>query len=233
MISVVDTYELVRIILNKERNGNITYSRFNALGKAAQLKVHANVVSNVRRSRTRQYQYASQEQLRQDMETVNYFMSDQTSLDTSTMPASLPADVCWVEEVLLNDMYIDEAKSGHIGLLNTAEATSDDEPVYKMVNNAIQIYPASRRNTLSFEDLSIFYVRYPLDPRLPVYVVGNKELLSYDNAASYQDFEMPEAYYFDIILTILGMLGITLSLDKVIQYSEAEQQLGDKYKNEA
>jgi len=233
MISIVDAYTVVKIVVNKEINGNITYSRFNALAKAAQHNVFSNVASRIRRSRAREYRYASPEQRRQDMQVVNYFMSPQTSLDTSVSPALLPADVAWVEEVLFNDRHIEEIGAGKIGIVNNAEVLSDDDPVYKFEANGISIYPKSRRSTLSFEDLSIYYVRYPADPQLPVYVVGNQELLSYDNAASYQDFEMPESFYFEILLSILGMLGISLSMDKLVGYTENETQLSDKQKNDA
>lgn len=233
MISIVDAYTTVKIVVNKEINGNITYSRFNALAKAAQLSVFSNVVARVRQSRTRQYRYSSSEQLKQDMQVINYFMSPQTSLDTSVSPALLPSDTCWVQEVLLNDRHIDEIAAGQIGIINNAEAVSDMDPAYKFEANGISVYPKSRRSTLPFEDLSIYYVRYPADPQLPVYVVGNQELLSYDNASSYQDFEMPESFYFDILLMILGMLGISLSMDKLIGYTENETQLSDKQKNDA
>lgn len=115
-------------------------------------------------------------------------------------------------------------------LSSTLTAPSYDFPVYTVNGNNINIYPmdiGTRRYygapTNNYNYVFCQYIRYPRDPKWTFVNITNGEPVFDQSQPDYQNFELPEDMYSDLVLKILQYSGVSIREIDVTNFASTEE----------
>lgn len=220
---MIDTiYKTLLTIINKENQGYVSPTEFNLLAYNVQLEIFREYFEDENRDKNKKNRglsnkgYANLDfNQRQRIDQFSEF-ADITITGNSF---ALPEDLYFIEDdgvtVTETGRVIEEAERHVMGYLNQSEASASVVyPVYERYSDNIRVYPAE------ITDIQMRYLRTPKFPNWTYVVVGNIELYDPSNT-SFQDFELHESEFSNIILRMLTYFGINIREAEVVQIAEA------------
>ena len=222
----------VMAVLNKDNNGYITPEEFNLFAKQAQLELFEEYFYDYNRwvikrnSRLSNSGYTDiPKQLAEVIDTFTYEsaalgnVANVFTLPTNwyTLNTVLYSSTTKVERVEQNKVY--ELTSSHLtSPTTTYPAYVMDGATATTVGNTITVYPS----TIGTGDITVQYVRYPVDPKWTYNTVSGSPVFN-ESAADYQDFELPLSDQNDLVLKILQYAGINIRETEITTLAAQEE----------
>ena len=87
-----------------------------------------------------------------------------------------------------------------------------------ILGNKITLYPT----TIGVGDITVNYVRYPVDPVWTYTMVGGNPIFN-GTSASYVDFELPKSDQANLVMKILQYSGLTLRETDIVTVATANE----------
>jgi hypothetical protein len=235
MIDAVRT--TVMTILNKDNHGFITPDEFNAFAKQAQLELFEDYFYDYnqalvnRNNRRTNSGYADIP--RQLAEVIDTFTFISGALANVANVFTLPTDWYTINTVLYQlATEVERVNQAEISKLVLSNLTTPNTtyPAYTMngatasiLGNKITLYPT----TIGVGDITVNYVRYPVDPVWTYTMVGGNPIFN-GTSASYVDFELPKSDQANLVMKILQYSGLTLRETDIVTVATANELNTDK-----
>ena len=216
-------------IINKDNNGFITPEEFNSFAKQAQLELFMQYFFDFQQSKVKDMKGMEtsgySDITKQIDQTIDYFSKNTDLVYNGTDDKfDLPENF-----FLLNVLYYNGKEVTHVNqeklyyLLNSnLTAPTETYPTYVMQGNQISVYP-----TTIVDDINIYYVRYPLDPKWTYTVVNGSPLFN-QSANDYQDFELAISDFPKLVVKICQYAGVSIRETEVVQAARAEELYTDQ-----
>lgn len=217
-------YKTLLAIINKDNQGYVSPTEFNLLLNNVQLEIFRNYFEDENRDKTR-YQMNKIGRGYANLDFNQRQMITQFAAYTNlTAPASpnpwstftLPEDLYFIEHdgVSANGKVFDEVeRNSVVRLLGTEVAPTVTYPVYEDYGDIIWTYPES------IKTIQLRYIRKPKQPKWTFVVVNGNELFN-PAAPDFQDVELHESEFSNIVLRLLSHFGINLREAEVVQIAE-------------
>ena len=241
MISVIEIFNVVRDIANKEQKGFVTPEVFNTFADIAQKNIFNEMFremllsQQVRRQSADPGRYKSikknvQEDLsRYIQEAFLAFGQGQILADEDVVAFQKPDDFARMisartEEGITLELMYDTEKVSRM-LTSRLSAPTDDFPIM-VIGNDLRVYPSA------VQDVVLRYYRQPtsilngdIDPNaLPTYSVtlGSAPGTYIVNPFDIRDFDLPNHYKNELVTEILKLIGVRLRDADIFNYTNAE-----------
>ena len=233
--NIVNVYNAVKDIANKDQRGFVSVESFNRLAQQAQLNVYNNLFSEIEQYKrsSRQNINAGRDKSRRKQieEDLSYFSKKQTLGKTNGVfektdieDLSRIISISTAGGVLMGnttrvviDICYDEDKIERI-LSSDLSAPSESHPV-ALISEDIEVFPSSINKIL---------VRYYKVPKSRdsngARTLGPPALDADATDAGSSHFELPEHYETELTVEVAKMIGINLRDADIINYTAAEQQ---------
>lgn len=223
---MIDTiYKVLLTIINKENQGYITPEEFNLLATNVQNDIFRNYFEDENLDKNKQNRGLTNMGYSNlpfnQRQRITPFAATGT-VAVSAGVATLPNDLYFIEQEGVTTplgIVLDEVERSSIAtMMRTEVAPSATYPVYESYGKTIKVYPTT------ITSLSLRYIRKPLNPKWTYTIVSNKEMYDPSNG-SFQDFELHESEFSNIVVRMLSLFGINLREAEIVQIAE---QLKDK-----
>ena len=241
MISVIEIFNVVRDIANKEQKGFVTPEVFNTFSDIAQKNIFNEMFremiqsQQVRRQSVDPGRYKSikknvQEDLSRYIQEV--FLAGgqgQILANEAVVVFEKPADFARIisartEEGVSIELMYDTEKVSRM-LTSRLSSPTDEFPVMA-IGNDLRVYPSN------VQDVVLRYYRQPtsvlnnqVDPNaLPTYsvTIGNEPGTYIVNPFDIRDFDLPNHYKNELVTEILKLIGVRLRDADIFNYTNAE-----------
>ena len=228
MLSLRDMINEVRntvmFILNKDNNGYLTPSEFNAFARLSQLEVFEDLYQkvndwlikrNARRSNSGLADIAKH--VTEDLEA--FVKTADLTLDAGST-FELPTDIYTLVDVIYSNKSVEKVSNHKITLLNNSNLTAPSiyYPAYVDRETKVTVYP----DTIT-SGVSAIYIKLPEDPKWTYYTDPQGSPVFDVNNPGYKDFELPKEYEKELVLRILAKAGVTLREADIITVVNAEE----------
>lgn len=221
---MLDTiYRTLQTIINKEQNGYVSPDEFNLIANNVQLEIYREYFDDENKNKDRENRGRTNggysNLAANDRQRIQQFAADSALVfDTPTQSFTLPTDLYLIEDdgvTTAQGRIIEETQRKDIGYAALSiAAPSEIYPVYERYNKYIRVYPATINSGVSCK-----YLRKPLPPKWTYVVVSNNPMFN-EAASDYQDFELHESEFTNIVMRMLSLFGINLREQEVIQVAE-------------
>lgn len=133
--------------------------------------------------------------------------------NTTTDTFDLPEDYSLASSIYFSGNEVEEASQDERFIMNIDEIGVDETyPVYFMGSTDIEIVPDSITS-----GVKMYYYRLPKDPKWTYNVVGGKAVFDGDKS-DFQDLELPEDMFDEIIRELAIYWGLQLKQPDVAQF---------------
>ena len=221
-------YKTLLTIINKENQGYVSPTEFNILANNVQNEIFRGYFEDENKDKTKENKgYTNKGYSNLDFnerQRINQFSATADISRQVNGQFILPADLYFIEDdgiVSLSDKglqlgnVVEEVERSTIGYLNNSmSAPSPVYPVYERYDKYIYIYPAS------VILIRMRYLRTPKTPKWTYFVTGAGNELYDPSNSSFQDFELHESEFPNIINRMLTYFGINLREAEVVQIAE-------------
>lgn len=230
MVSMInDVRNIVLSILNKENRGYITPMEFNLYAKQAQLDIFENytfLYSNAINKQNARMHGEGYSDIPKNIGEVIDLFSERALLTYANPTFTPPDDYYFLEKLLYNNSKeIEKVSHRKINYLLNSNLTAPTTtyPVYTLENNGIIVYPTSITTNVIAQ-----YVRYPKDPNWtytditngnPVFNPLNPNAFGF----GYQDFELPNSDFANLVIKILFYAGVQIREEQVTAAAKGEE----------
>ena len=215
----------VMFILNKDNNGYLTPSEFNAFARLSQLEVFEDLYQKVNAWYTKRNNRRSNSGIadvtKHVTEDLESFVSSANLVLESGSTFELPTDVYSLVDVLYSNNSVEKVSNHKITLLNRSNLTAPTTyfPAYVERETTVTLYP----DTIN-ADVSAIYVRLPEDPNWTYFTDPTTNAPVFDPSSNgYQDFELGKEYEKELVLRILAKAGVTLREADIINVVNGEE----------
>lgn len=214
-------YKTLLTIINKENQGYVSPTEFNILANQVQMEIFRDYFEDENRDKVKKNKgYTNKGYANLDFNTrqkISKFAGYKT-LTAEDDLFKLPSDLYFIEDDgVLTPMHkvITEIERGQIGyLFNSLTAPTELFPVYENIGDSLKVYPDS------FEKIQLRYTRIPKKPMWTYFVLPNGSEVFDPSSSSFQDFELHETEFSNIVNRMLTYFGINLREAEVIQIAE-------------
>ena len=241
MVSVIDVYNTVRDLANKEQKGFITPEVFNTLASVAQLNIYNELFKEV----------VNGEKLRRQNLDHGRDLSylKQVKEDLATYMIEVELDDTYVDEIA-DEEFVSFRKPTNLGKVialrttdnNSVEIEYDSEKVARLLKSLLSRPTTAHPVAILGDDIRVYpdsvspvllrYYRIPssrtidgdLDNNsLPTYSVTeiNDDFLVVDPIES-RDFDLPDHYKGEVVNEILKMVGVRLRDPNLYSFGSTE-----------
>ena len=223
MIDLV--YKTVQTIINKDNNGYVSPTEFNLLANNIQEAIFRNYFEDENRDKTKENRgFTNKGYANLDFVERQRIVQFAATVDLTKVSGkfTLPTGLRFIEDdgiTILNSedeetSVIEEVERNVFGYLNRSKSKpTTTYPVYEHVGNTLTVLPTT------VSDIRVRYLRDPKMPNWTYVMVGGKELFDPSNN-SYQDFELHESEFSNIVLRMLSFFSINLREQEVIEIAE-------------
>lgn len=222
--------------INKDNRGYITPEQFNLFAKQAQMEIFEQYFYDYNNALVKQNARLSGSGLadiaKHKAEVIDKFSTASTLAENNILqnyyyPGTNPNDPDEPSYYLIDRITYNLTKEvdkvSHNKILNllgsNLTAPTATWPVYTIDDSGIQVYPL----TINGGQLTIQYIRYPIDPKWTWTTLSGGEALFDAGASDYQDFELPLADEPMLVNKILQYAGITIREGDVVQTAKADE----------
>ena len=236
--SIVNVYNTVKDLANKDQRGFITPSTFNRFAQQAQLNVYNNLfreLEEYKRSSRQNINAARDKSRKKQIEEDLAYFSTKAVIG-KTNGVFLKTDIDDLSRIIsistnggvlmgnmtrtVIDICYDEDKIERI-LSSDLSAPSESHPV-ALISNDIEVFPSSINKIL---------VRYYKIPQSRdangTRAIGQPTLNTVSNTPDFNSslhFELPEHYEAELTLEVAKMIGLNLRDGDIASYAMSEQQ---------
>lgn len=219
-------YNTLLTILNKEQQGYISPTEFNLIANNVQNEIFREYFEDGNRDKNKENRGLTNNGYSNLNFNLRQRLQQFASITTLTLNGDkfdLPEDLYFIEEDGVTagatetypDTVIDEVERNQIAYLNKSIAKPTAlYPVYERYGDNIVVSPSS------IDEVKVRYLRKPKAPNWTYSMVSNQPMFNPANA-SFQDFELHESEYTNIVLKMLSYLGINLREADVVQVAES------------
>jgi len=232
----------VLAIVSKDNRGYITPEEFNLFARQAQMDIfgqymyrYSNAV-NKQNARLHNNGYSDVPELLHEI--IDKFLIDDVLEYNATsekfyMPGDNPAQPNETKPYkvirLTYDNSVEMEKVSPTKLLNLLSsnmvAPTESYPAYILNEygtgadiQGIQVYP-----TTIISNVTISYLRYPLDPKWTYTTLSGGEPVFIQTATDFQDFELPYTDAPKLVVYICKLAGVSIQEADVVQLMQAEE----------
>ena len=211
-------------ILNKDNNGYMTPSEFNAFARLSQLEVFEDLYHKVNNWYTKRNNRTSNsgiadiaKHVTEDLEI--FVKTANLTLDTGST-FNLPSDIYSLIDLLYGSKPIEKVSNHKITMLNNSNLTAPTVymPAYVDRESSVTVYPSTITS-----GVTALYVRLPEDPKWTYYTDMNGNPVFDSSNPQYNDFELPKEYETELVIKILQKAGVTLREPDIINVSNNEE----------
>lgn len=224
---MIDTvYKTLLTILNKENQGYITPTEFNLMSNNVQQEIFRGYFEDENRDKNRENRGLTNKGYSNlsfnERQRIDQFAERQEIPITGTV-FNLPENLYFIEDdgvmssraSAITGKVIEEVERSQLGYLSQTEAAPTEQyPVYERYSNNIQVFPET------ITSISMRYVRTPSMPNWTYFTLPNNEPMFNPANPNYQDFELHESEFSNIVLKMLSYFSINLRESEVIQIAE-------------
>jgi hypothetical protein len=230
-----DVRNIVLSILNKENRGYITPMEFNLYAKQAQLDIFENytfLYSNaINKQNARMHGEGYTDIPKNIGEVIDSFsVRAALAYDGTYSHYLAPIDYYFLDKILYNNsIEVEKVSHRKINYLINSNLTAPTKsyPVYTLSNglnigfpnDSIIVYPT----TITGNVITAQYIRYPKDPNWTYNTIGNGEPVFSASASGYQDFELPNSDFANLVVKILYYSGVQIREADVAQAAKSEE----------
>ena len=226
---VNSVYNTVLNIVAKERNGFITPEEFNSFAKQAQLELFQQYfydfqkakISDLKGMETSGYSDIT----KQIDQTIDFFSSNTDLVYNGVdFKFDLPENFFLLNVLYYNGKEVTHVDQGklHYLLNSNLTAPTTTYPTYVMQGSQVTVYP-----TTITDNINIYYVRYPADPKWTYTVVNGSPLFN-QSANDYQDFELAISDFPKLVVKICEYAGVSIREMDVVTAARAEEAYTDQ-----
>ena len=216
-----EAYLVLQTIVNKEQDGYVQPSEYTQIAKLVQDSIFRSYFEDINRDQNRENRGLTNpgygNLVQNQEERLAPFMETST-LTINTGVYTLPSDLFHIEQdgIISNTGKVIELTphrtrgylSGSIGAPDTTFMTCYRNGQELVVDPSTYV-----------DDITLHYVRKPIDPLWAYTTMGNGDPL-YNPSASV-DFELHPSEFTNIVLHMLSYFGITIREGEVIQVAES------------
>lgn len=214
-------YKTAQAILNKDQLGHLKPLYFNLFIRNAQRKVYDNYLTDLK-SNVRKMNWMLDGKDFADLsehtrQLLEYFSEEKAISKTTDFV--FPDDLEYVEDVFNGTTRIEKVHySDYLDLQsNTYAPPSACSPICSKIGIVLKVSPAS------IATISLHYLRKPKTPNWTFVEYQSKPMFD-PTANDYQDIDMPNSAYDELISLVVEMASIALRELNVTQAMNAEQQ---------
>jgi hypothetical protein len=231
---MIDTvYQTLTTIINKEIQGYVSPTEYNLIANNVQLEIFREYFEDENRDKNRENRGISNKGYSNldfnQRQRIDQFADSSGLVKNESGFYPLPVDLYFLEDdglyyeegVQNLPRVIEEVERAELSyLLNSMAKPTLVYPVYERFSDRVKVYPDSVPNAI--------YLRYLRTPKMPKWTFfslsdGNP---AYNPAAvDFQDFELHESEFSNIVVRMLLYFGINLREAEVAQIA---QTLKDK-----
>ena len=228
-VTMIDlVYKTLLTIINKENQGYISPTEFNLLANNVQNEIFRGYFDDYTHAKYRESKGALGKTYASSTFNQRHLIQ-QFAVELAGLPilaggvVDLPNDLYFIQKggvlTSLNQPYplrvIEEIEDGDLGYLGLSIAKpSTLYPVYRKYNDKIVIYPTT------LTQIWLRYIRKPKTPNWTYFLLGGTEPMFNPANPSFQDFELHESEFSNIVLKMLSYFGINLREQEVVQIAE-------------
>ena len=216
-------------IINKDNNGFITPEEFNSFAKQAQLELFQQYFFDFQQAKIKDMKGMEtsgySDITKQIDQTIDYFSLNTDLVYNGTDDKfDLPENFFLLNVLYYNGKEVTHVDQGKLHYLLNSNLTAPTEtyPTYVMQGNQVAVYP-----TTIIDDINIYYVRYPADPKWTYTVVNGSPLFN-QSANDYQDFELAISDFPKLVVKICEYAGVNIREMDVVQAARAEEAYTDQ-----
>ena len=224
MIDLV--YKVLLSVMNKENRGYVTPEEFNTIISLVTMEIFRSYFEDENRDKTRFQMnrvgkgYSNLAFNQRQM--ITQFSEVTTSPTTASSSPSyvtveVPSDLYFFEQNGISDQngrVIDEVERNSVArMLGTEVAPSETYPIYENYGDSIHIYPAT------VEDVTVRYIRTPKNPKWTYTIISDSPLYN-PTLPDFQDIELHESEFSNIVLRMLSYFGINMREEAIMQIAE-------------
>ena len=221
-----DVRNIVLSILNKENRGYVTPMEFNLYAKQAQLDIFENYTfaySNAINKQNARLHGEGYSDIPKNIGEVIDLFSERATLTYNGLTGyySAPLDYYFLEKLLYNNRTeVEKVSHRKINYLINSNLTAPTTayPVYTLENDGILVYPSTIVSNVTAQ-----YVRYPKDPNWTYSSINDGDPVFNSSAAGYQDFELPNSDFANLVVKILYYSGVQIREEQVTAAAKGEE----------
>jgi hypothetical protein len=217
-------YTTVLAIINKDNRGYISPLEFNLYAELAQMSLFEELFHKYSKSivkqNARMYHSEFSDIPKHIREVVDIFTNE---CNLSEDPVSLlwypdVTDFYRIIKIDYNQKEVEEVSKLEINrvLNNNLIAPTLQYPAYISLNGGYRLYPT----TIDESIVKVTYIRKPKQPKWTYTSVSGNPLFN-PTANDYQDFELPESMFNDLVLKVLGYAGVEIREADIIQLAQS------------
>ena len=225
-------YNTVKLIVNKDKYGEVTPANFDLAAKEAQLTILVDILDQIRRSKSKKDNRLKVNELQQVLDLFYSFSVLERAEISGEIQNyfSIPTDVIADDSYQFNDTTpITVLDKGRFDMYKRNRLTSPslDEPIAYKAGNKLYVLPLEigLAGNIKTDSVSIGYIRQPEDPSLSF--VSDTTILDSDEP---YDFELPLHYHDKLTSEICKKFGVHLREEQVYMYGK--QELNEEQVNE-
>lgn len=216
-----DVRNTVLAILNKENRGSITPDQTNLYAIMAQRERFLEYFfdySTAINKRNRRIHSSGHSDIPERLEEVIEFFTEPTVLtfNAISLQFEIPEETYKLGTVTYNGTTIvDKVSNGKVlYLIKTLDTTpSVDYPAYTVYGDEIKLYPIT-----IVSNVSALRTRFPKDPKWTYLGFSGGDPLFNQSANDYQDFELPEDDFYNLVSKMCQYAGVQIREPEVAQF---------------
>ncbi|NRA77273.1 MAG: hypothetical protein HRU18_03610 [Pseudoalteromonas sp.] len=230
MIDLV--FQTLRTITNKDNQGYLSPTEFNLLANNVQEEIFRGYFEDENRDKNKENRGLTNKgfsnlDFNERQRIYQFSAITDITKNQSTFRFDLPSDLYFIEDdgvtpiekgvpsVNFIDNVIEEVERSAFNYLSNSEsAATSTYPIYERYATEIVVSPST------IEDIRVRYLRRPTQPNWTYFLLPNgKEVFDPSNT-SYQDFDLHESEFSNIVNRMLSYFGINLRENEIIQIAE-------------
>lgn len=225
MIDLV--YKTLLTIINKENQGYVSPTEFNLLANTVQSEIFRGYFDDINKDKNKEHRGLTSKGhgnlVYNEEQRISQFSVPLTPIAVVAGICTLPEDLYIIEEdgiitgstQLQPNVVVEWVSKDKINWLNKSLAKPTDlYPIYGIYNGSIRIVPTS------ITEVQITYLKKPSMPNWTYFMLPNGQPAYNPADVSFQDFELHESEFFNIVIKMLVYFGINLREKDVVQVAE-------------
>lgn len=220
-------YNTLLTIINKENQGYVSPTEFNILANQVQTEIYRGYFEDENMDKNKEnrglvnngYANLSFNQRQRIQE-----FADIANITQAQSQFSLPEDLYFIEEHGVtstasqsnyNSVIAEVERNQFSYLVRSSARPTEVYPVYEKYASNLRIFP----DTIT--GIEVRYIRTPKMPNWTYVVLPTGDAMYNPADASFQDFELHESEFSNVVIRMLSYFGINLRETEVVQIAES------------
>lgn len=220
MIDIV--YKTLSTIINKENQGYVSPEELNLIANNVQNEIFRSYFEDINKDKLKENKgYSTQGYGNlnfNERQRIDIFSESISVQKNENNEYILPDNVYFVEDMGVTSVFqgqvIDEVEKSSIGyILNSSAKPTLQNAIYEKYKDKIKVYPTE------INDINVRYIRTPKAPKWTYFTANGAQLFNPANP-SYQDFELHESEFSNVVNRMLLYFGINLREAEIVEIAQ-------------